>query len=185
MQLETERLIIRDILETDWKSIHSYTSMTEVTQHTAWGPNTEEDTRAYVQFVLDTQQAHPREGYELAICLKSDGRLLGGVGIHLMEKTNAEIGYVLNPTYQGKGYAAEAASALLGFGFNELDVHRIYAKCRPHNTASENVMKKIGMQCEGLLREHWFYKGSFHDSVIYSILSSEYAHEQFQRNTKS
>ena len=46
-------------------------------------------------------------------------------------------------------------------------------------------MKKIGMQCEGLLREHWFYKGSFHDSVIYSILSSEYAHEQFQRNTKS
>ena len=84
--------------------------MTEVTQHTAWGPNTEEDTRAYVQFVLDTQQAHPREGFELAICLKSNGTLLGGVGIHVMEKTNAEIGYVLNPTYQGKGYAAEAAA---------------------------------------------------------------------------
>lgn len=112
MQLETDRLIIREILETDWKSIHSYTSMTEVTQHTAWGPNTEEDTRAYVQFVLDTQQAHPREGFELAICLKSDGTLLGGVGIHVMEKTNAEIGYVLNPTYQGKGYAAEAYPTL-------------------------------------------------------------------------
>ena len=117
MQLETDRLIIREILETDWKSIHSYTSMTEVTQHTAWGPNTEEDTRAYVQFVLDTQQAHPREGFELAICLKSDGTLLGGVGIHVMEKTNAEIGYVLNPTYQGKGYAAEAAQCSTGFRF--------------------------------------------------------------------
>lgn len=153
MQLETDRLIIREILETDWKSIHSYTSMTEVTQHTAWGPNTEEDTRAYVQFVLDTQQAHPREGFELAICLKSDGTLLGGVGIHVMEKTNAEIGYVLNPTYQGKGYAAEAKfHALLGFGFNELGIHRIYAKCRPHNTASENVMKKIGMRRRAITR---------------------------------
>ena len=45
-------------------------------------------------------------------------------------------------------------------------------------------MKKIGMPREGLLREHWFYKGSFHDSVIYSILAKEYAGEQLQRNTK-
>ena len=65
MQLETERLIIRDILETDWESIHSYTSMTEVTQHTAWGPNTEEDTRAYVQFVLDIQQANQEKAMNL------------------------------------------------------------------------------------------------------------------------
>lgn len=184
MQLETDRLIIREIREADWERIHAYTSMPEVTQHTAWGPNTEEDTREYVQFVLDMQQTQPREGFELAICLKKEGILIGGVGLHI-EKTNAEIGYVLNPAYQGKGYAAEAASALLGFGFNTLGVHRIYAKCRPNNKASENVMKKIGMHREGLLREHWFYKGDYHDSCLYSILSSEYAHEQFQRNTKS
>ncbi|MCP1181770.1 GNAT family N-acetyltransferase [Paenibacillus sp. 1781tsa1] len=184
MQLETERLIIRDILETDWESIHNYTSMTEVTQHTAWGPNTEEDTREYVQFVLDMQQTHPREGYELAICLKKEGILIGGVGLHI-ENTNAEIGYVLNPFYQGKGYAAEAARAMLGFGFNTLGIHRIYAKCRPNNKASENVMQKIGMQREGLMREHWFYKGEYHDSYLYSILAKEYAYEQFHGNSKS
>ena len=174
MQLETERLIIRDIVETDWKSIHSYTSMTEVTQHTAWGPNTEEDTQAYVKFVLNLQQTQPREGFELAICLKKEGILIGGVGLH-MENTNAEMGYVLNPVYQGKGYAAEAARAMLGFGFNTLGVHRIYAKCRPNNVASEKVMLKIGMQREGLMREHWFYKGNYHDSCLYSILAKEYA----------
>lgn len=180
MQLETERLIIREILQTDWESIHSYTSMTEVTQHTAWGPNTEENTRDYVEFVLNSQQTQPREGFELAICLKKEGILIGGVGLHI-EKTNAEIGYVLNPVYQGKGYAAEAARAMLGFGFNTLGVHRIYAKCRPNNKASEKVMQKIGMQREGLMREHWFYKGEYHDSCLYSILAKEYVSENVER----
>lgn len=174
MQLETERLLIRDILVTDWESIHTYTSMTEVTQHTAWGPNTVEDTRAYVEYVLNSQQTQPREAFELAICLKNEGTLIGGVGLHIMEKTNAEIGYVLHPAYQGEGYAAEAARAMLGYGFNTLGVHRIYAKCRPENRASEKVMQKIGMQREGLLREHWYYKGEFHDSYLYSMLAKEY-----------
>ncbi|WP_440115550.1 GNAT family N-acetyltransferase [Paenibacillus sp. QZ-Y1] len=181
MQLETERLIIRDILETDWESIHIYTSMTEVTQHTAWGPNTEEDTQTYVESVLNTQQIQPREGFELAICLKNEGTLIGGVGLHVMEQTNAEIGYVLHPAYQGKGYAAEAARAMLGFGFNTLGVHRIYAKCRPNNKASEKVMQKIGMQREGLLREHWYYKGKFHDSYLYSMLAKEYVIANVER----
>ncbi|OAX45442.1 GNAT family N-acetyltransferase [Paenibacillus sp. AD87] len=180
MQLETERLIIREILQTDWESIHSYTSMTEVTEHTAWGPNTEENTRDYVEFVLNSQQTQPREGFELAICLKKEGILIGGVGLHI-EKTNAEIGYVLNPVYQGKGYAAEAARAMLGFGFNTLGVHRIYAKCRPNNKASEKVMQKIGMQREGLMREHWFYKGEYHDSCLYSILAKEYVSANVER----
>lgn len=70
MQLETERLLIREIVESDWQSIHTYTSMPEVTAHTAWGPNTEEDTQAYVQDVIRMQHAEPREANELAIVLK-------------------------------------------------------------------------------------------------------------------
>lgn len=123
MQLETERLIIRDILETDWKSIHNYTSMTEVTQHTAWGPNTEEDTREYVQFVLDMQQTQPRAGFELAICLKKEGILIGGVGLHI-ENTNAEIGYVLNPVYQEKGMLPKQPELRLALA----SIHLVYTE---------------------------------------------------------
>ncbi|URJ46005.1 GNAT family protein [Paenibacillus polymyxa] len=64
--------------------------------------------------------------------------------------------------------------ALLDFGFSTLAVHRIYATCRPENKASEKVMQQIGMQREGLMREHWYYKGEFHDSYLYSILDEEY-----------
>ncbi len=173
MQLETERLILREIVEHDWPHIHTYTSMPEVTAHTAWGPNTEEDTRAYVQDVIRMRLTKPREGYELAIVLKKEGLLIGGTGLHLVDQTNAEIGYVLHPAYQGNGYVTEACRALLHFGFKELGVHRIYAKCRPENPASERVMQRIGMQREGLLREHWFYKGAYHDSALYSMLDRE------------
>lgn len=173
MQFETNRLIIRDIGRSDWESIHTYTSLPEFTRYTAWGPNTEEDTKGYIEQVLASQQEKPRQEYELVVCLKSTGTLIGGAGIHIKD-TNAEVGYVLNPDYQGKGYATEATRALLGFGFSTLAVHRIYATCRPENKASEKVMQQIGMQREGLMREHWYYKGEFHDSYLYSILAEKY-----------
>ncbi|MEW4430885.1 MULTISPECIES: GNAT family N-acetyltransferase [Paenibacillus] len=177
MLAETERLILREIGLDDWESIHTYTVSPEVTKYTAWGPNTEQDTTAYIEQVLQSQQEQPRSQYDLAVCLKTDGTLVGSVGIYT-EGTNAEMGYVMNPQYQGRGFAAEASHALLGLGFNTLGVHRIYAKCRPNNKASERVMQKIGMEYEGLMREHWFYKGAFHDSLLYSILAREYAQLQ-------
>lgn len=175
MRIETKRLILREITMNDWENIHIYTTSPEVTRYTAWGPNTEQDTTAYIEQVLQTQQAYPRQQFDLAVCLKTDGTLIGGVNISI-EDTNAEIGYVMNPSYQGKGYAAEASLALLDLGFNTLNIHRIYAKCRPNNKASEKVMQKIGMQYEGMMREHWFYKGEFHDSLVYSMLATEYQH---------
>lgn len=174
MQLQTERLILRDLVPDDWTAIHTYTSMPEVTTYTAWGPNTEADTQAYIQQVVNWQQEQPRQHYELGIQLQGNPTLIGGIGIHL-QSTNAEIGYVLHPQYQGSGYVTEAAQALLSYAFDKLNVHRIYATCRPANTASAKVMTKLGMTREGVLRQHWYYKGEFHDSYLYSILSTEYA----------
>ncbi|GGO00364.1 hypothetical protein GCM10010969_21470 [Saccharibacillus kuerlensis] len=56
----------------------------------------------------------------------------------------------------------------------QLDVHRIYATCRPENEASAKVMKRLGMKREGRIREHLFFKGQFHDSELYSILRHEF-----------
>lgn len=173
MKLETERLIIRDMLQSDWEHVHSYSSLPEVAKYASWGPNTEEDTHQYIHHVLTQQQQSPRNAYELAVCIKDQDLMIGSVAIFI-EKTNAELGYVLHPEHHGKGYATEAAMALLDYGFNTLGVHRVFATCRPANRASEQVMKRIGMQREGLLREHWHFKGAYHDSLLYSILASEY-----------
>lgn len=183
MHLETQRLLIREIQSTDWKAIHTYTQLPEVTKHTPWGPNTAADTHAYVKEVIAQQQQSSRQDYEFAICLQHEGTLIGGIGIHV-HQTNAEIGYVLNPDHQGKGYVTEAAQAILTYGFEILDVHRIYATCRPANIASEKVMQKIGMTREGMMREHWYYKGEFHDSYLYSILAKEYRKHSNESNKK-
>ncbi|MDO7907006.1 GNAT family protein [Paenibacillus sp. JX-17] len=172
MELETERLWLREAEAEDWRAIHEYASDPAVTVHTHWGPNSEQETRDYVKQLI-TEQQQPRTVYELVITLKSDGSLIGGCGLH-RDGYNAELGYCLNPAYWGSGYAAEASRALLAVGFAELGIHRIYAKCRPENTASASVMRTIGMKQEGYLREHWWYKGKFHDSLLYSILHSEH-----------
>lgn len=177
MLIETERLILRDFVAEDWESVHAYASNPTVARYTIWGPNKEEDTRAFIESVLSMQSQTPRTGYELGVVLKERGQLLGGCGLHL-EGTNAEIGYCFHPDYWGKGYATEATKGLLGFGFEQQGINRIYATCRPANRQSAAVMIRIGMQKEGHLRQHMYHKGAYHDSYLYSILKEEYEREK-------
>ena len=79
--------------------------------------------------------------------------------------------------YWGKGYATEAAREMLGYGFESLGLHRIFATCFPHNPASGRILKKIGMQYEGCQRQHLLKWGQFVDSELYGILRREWARE--------
>lgn len=173
MQLETNRLIIREYVREDWEFVHQYASNPIVTKHMIWGPNTAEETQGFIMRALSMQEQRDRRDYELAVVLKETGRLIGGCGIHL-EETNGELGYCFHPNYWQQGYATEAASSMLAFGFHNLGLHRIYAVCRPCNFRSAKVMKRIGMKQEGHLREHMYYKGKYYDSFLFSILSHEY-----------
>lgn len=173
MQIEATRLIIRDFQEGDLASVHAYASDPLVTEHTMWGPNTEEDTLNYMKELHQMMEQDPRDSYELAIVIKESGQLIGGVGLH-RSKTNAELGYCLNAHYWRQGYATEAARAMCHFGFKELGVNRIYATCRPGNIGSASVMRNIGMRQEGHLRQHLWFKGGYHDSYLFSILKEEF-----------
>lgn len=173
MRLETERLILREFTREDAQAVHRYASDPVVTAHMIWGPNTEAETQAFIEMVLDMQNQAPRSGFELAVELKISGELIGGCGLHAIEPKQGEIGYCFAKEHWGNGYASEAASALLRFGFRGLGLHRIYATCRPANTGSAAVMRKIGMTYEGHLRGHMYHKGGWHDSYQYSILEHE------------
>lgn len=174
--VRTERLVLRDFEERDWEAVHAYASDPEVVQYMDWGPNTEEETRKFVQRAIANQKEQPRRNYTLAIVLKSDSRLIGGCGIEVSNPDNREgwIGYCLNRNFWGKGYGTETARALLKFGFNYLNLHRVYATCDPANIASAQVLEKIGMQREGHLRENKRAKGKWRDSLLYAILDCEW-----------
>lgn len=174
--LGTERLSLREFEESDLQAVHEYASDPKVVRYMGWGPNTEKDTREFLQRAFEQRQKQPRSGYGLAVILKAESRLIGSGGIHIAnpDHKEAELGYCFNRYFWGQGYATEAARAFVAFGFEELGLHRIYATCDPANVASARVMEKIGMQREGHLREHRWMKGRWRDSYLYAILEQEW-----------
>jgi ribosomal-protein-alanine N-acetyltransferase len=175
LPLQTPRLLLRDFVEDDWRTVHSYAADPEVVRYMEWGPNNEAETKNYVELVIASQKDEPRLDFDLVATLRADGRLIGACSLHVSDPHNREgwIGYVLNPECWGQGYATEAARALLVFGFTQFGLHRIFATCDPHNAASARVLEKIGMRREGHLREHKWQKGTWRDSFLYAILEHE------------
>lgn len=85
-----------------------------------------------------------------------------------------EVEWKIGTAFQVKGYAVEAARAVLEYLIRKVGFHRIEAKCCTENIASERVMQKLGMNKEGILRERFYGKdGRWHDLVEYSLLAHD------------
>jgi len=173
--LVTDRLLLREFKESDWRAVHAFLSDPEVSRYCPFQPPTEEETREEIQKILDGRRAEPPQ-YDFALVLRSTDTLIGLCRLMMRpdELRQGELLYLLNRHYWGRGYATEAVRAVLGYGFQELGLHRVYATCRPANVASSRVMEKAGMQREGHLRRHRWMKGAWHDSLLYAILEDEW-----------
>lgn len=174
--IQSKRILLREFRENDWEKVHSYASDPEVVRYMDWGPNTKEETKAFISRSISSQKEEPRRKYTLAITLKGENKPIGSCDICVASSENKEgwIGYCLNRQSWNKGYATETAEALLKFGFQQLDLHRIFATVDPDNIASIHVLEKAGMKHEGHLREHKWSKGRWRDSLLYSILENEW-----------
>jgi RimJ/RimL family protein N-acetyltransferase len=141
-----------------------------------WTERTEEDVRAFVARFIQWQAASPRHKFQLAITEAGTGTLVGNCGLRLDRPgaVQGDLGYELAPRYWGRGYATEAGAAMLSFGFETLGLHRIWADCLAENTASQRVLEKLGMRCEGRLRENRWLKGRWCDTLLYAILEQEW-----------
>jgi RimJ/RimL family protein N-acetyltransferase len=174
--LQTARLELREILENDCAEVHEFGSDPMVARFMNWGPNTEDDTHRFIQRSIGYQSEKPRMHYSLAIVVRDLSRLIGSCGVYLSNIENREgyIGYCLNRQFWGQGYATETARALLEFGFNKLNLHRIFATCDPANMVSAHVLEKIGLKYEGHFRENVYCKGEWHDELYYAILEKDW-----------
>ena len=174
--LKGSRIRLREMEEQDLEDVHAYCSQPMGSQFQPWGPNTWEQSRAYVKEVLLDAKQDPRSRFVFSI-IDQDEQVIGAVEISIKNTVNGEgeIGYILHPKYWGNGYATEAAKLIIEFGFTSLKLHRIYATCDPKNIGSTRVLEKVGMTKEGRLREHIRLKnGGWRDSYVYSILESEW-----------
>ncbi|TFD94522.1 GNAT family N-acetyltransferase [Jeotgalibacillus sp. R-1-5s-1] len=175
IQLQTNRLILRDLEDGDWYEVHQYASIPDVSKYQPWGPNTEEETREFVIEALEAALHQPRERYALGVVLKETKQLIGAVELNIKEyNRSGELSYILHPEFWGNGFASEAAKRLVAYGFKELELHKIFATCDPRNTASSNLLQKLGMTYDGRLRDDLFIRDGWRDSSLFSLLENEY-----------
>ncbi len=176
MFLSTDRLLLRDFVEDDWRAVLAYQSDPRYLRYYAWTKRTPEEVQAFVGRFIAQQERQPRLKFQLAITLPATGQLIGNAGIRIKTAGGheADIGYELDPQYWGCGYASEAARALVQFGFERLHLHRISAQCLAENVASARVLEKLGMRLEGRLRDSERFKGRYWDTLHYAILDPEW-----------
>jgi RimJ/RimL family protein N-acetyltransferase len=172
--LEAPRLILRPYGESDIPSLVRFAGAREVAATTLRIPHpyTDQNAREYLSICQAESATGPVTRF--AITLRESGEFCGGVGLRLDDTHHrAELGYWLGIPHWGKGYATEAAAAVLKYGFESLGLHRIYASHFAGNDASGRVLLKIGMKYEGCLRGHICKWEEFHDLEFYGILKSD------------
>lgn len=171
--LSNERLLLRELMISDWDDVHNYASQDIVCQYQPWGPNTEEESRDFVSQVIEDSIKVPRTRFVFAIIYKE--KMIGAGEFNSRDFTNkaGEIGYIVHPDYWRKGIATEVATLLINFGFKELKMHRIFATCDPRNIGSSKVLEKVGMSREGQIRDDLLLRDGWRDSVLYSVLEHD------------
>jgi RimJ/RimL family protein N-acetyltransferase len=176
--LETERLILRKYKNDDFDAVHSYAGCVENLLYLSFGPNSEEDTRGFIGRAIAQAEENPISNYEYAVVIKETNAMIGGCWIEPSDGDQAMLGWCLHRDYWNKGYCTELGKALLKFGFEELNLRRIFAFCHVENIGSYKVMEKIGMRREGLfLEDHSPKKLSdekYGDKLEYAILKDEW-----------
>src|ERR1700691_4956998 len=141
-QIQTTRLKLRPYTEADIPELVPLVGAREVAAMTLRiaHPYTEQNARDFIAKTRDDGEIR------VAIILASNGRMCGGVGLKPeTAHQRAELGYWIGVPYWGNGYATEAAQAMLKYGFETLELQRIFASYVPRNVASGKVLQKIGM----------------------------------------
>ncbi|MGH9678601.1 MAG: GNAT family N-acetyltransferase [Candidatus Acidiferrales bacterium] len=174
-EIITARLLLRSLEIEDIPAIVRQAGDREISSMTLNIPHPyrEQDARDF----LSRASEEFRSGLSVsfAICISPGGELCGGVGLNIAAAhRRAELGYWIGVSHWGKGYATEAAAAVVTFGFETLHLHRIYAHHFAGNAASGRVLEKIGMRHEGRSREHIRKWDRFVDLENYGLLEREY-----------
>ena len=174
----SHRLVLREYEITDLECSHKLASDPDVVRHVTFDENDMAASRAFVTQAVAARDSDDRRTIRLVAELPGEG-LIGDVVLYIGDARDrsAELGYFFRRDYWGLGYAPEAARAMINFGFEQLELNRIWSRCVVENPASARVMEKCCMTREGLLREHRFIKGRLADWLYYSILRREWEAE--------
>ncbi len=175
--LHTERLQLRPVTDADIDRILEYRNLPEVTY---WLLRTEADPGTF----RDAWRRAAEDPDDHGVAVVLDGVVIGTVSLGVVDgmgqpgmprRTEASLGYVLDPAYGGRGYATEAVAAMVDHAFARLDVRRITAGCFADNLASVRLLDKLGMRREQHgVGDSWHAELGWVDGCTYGLLAGEW-----------
>ncbi|EIE97794.1 GNAT family N-acetyltransferase [Saccharomonospora glauca] len=175
--LRTERLTLRPVAVSDLDAMHAYLGLEEVCRYLLHEPLSREEVEArLVECRKRSTLEQPGDFVRLAVVRDADAVVVGDVMLDItsVETATVEIGWVFSPEVAGRGYATEAARALLGYAFGTLNAHRAVARLHPDNAASARLCERLGMRHEALHRADLWVKGHWEDTSVYAVLRREW-----------
>ena len=178
--LKTRRLVLRQFRSTDAPRIHYLVNDKQVAYSTHYIPYPYPEGAAEEWLAEHAELVRCGRAAVFAVCQQPADdseevpELIGTVGLAIADLDHqAEIGYWFGREYWGNGFCTEAVVAVLGYGFEKLGLHRIFAQHIARNRASARVLEKAGFSKEGVLRQHARKWGVFEDVVCYGMLSKD------------
>ncbi len=176
IEIQTPRLTLREWSQEDVPLVHQLLSEPDVARFNTIGiPTSIQVVQDLLQPTLDDRHQPVRKHYGWSM-LNSDATFVGEIGMNLAAARfkSAEIYYSVSSAYWGKGFASEAAQAIVQFAFDHLQLHRLEAGVATFNPGSIRVLEKIGMKREGLRRKILPINGEWIDNYMYAMLDEDY-----------
>lgn len=178
--IETERLILRKFKISDDEAMLKYWIADEKIQSLYSEPvyTTKAEVDELLEKYINSYQKN--DYYRWAIIEKNSDECIGQIAYFLVDSKNnfAEIEYCIGSDFQCKGYATEATKAVIKYGFNKINLHKVQICTKTINKPSKRVIEKCGFTYEGTLRDYFYMDGEYVGRLYFSMLKSEFESKQ-------
>lgn len=176
--MQTERLLLRPFEEGDLQALFEMQSDQEVVRYLYYDARSLDEVRpALARKMAGVAVASEGDGMAAAVVLRDTGEVVADISLWVVSEGHAqgELGFVVHPAHQRKGYATEAARPMLDFAFNTVGLHQVCGRLEARNIASARVFEKLGMRREAHLIENEWVKGEWQSELVYAMLAGEWA----------
>lgn len=173
MRLESENIVLRNFEKTDANRLASLANNKNISQNLRDGfphPYTLEDAESFLQ-------KYRYQDIESVFAIEYNGEYVGNIGLvpgQDVYRRSAELGYFIGEPYWNKGITTKAVNLITEYGFNKLDLVRIFAGVFEYNIPSQRVLEKCGFQREGILRKSVVKKNKIWDEYRYAKINPKY-----------